>query len=72
VGEAEGNEKAIAGLLLMNELGDNCYYNASLGELYLKSGKKAEAKKYFEKALLLTVSNAEMELLKRKINSCGN
>ncbi|CAN5609324.1 RNA polymerase sigma factor [soil metagenome] len=70
--ELEGPAKAIEDLEKMNGLKDNCHYNASLGELYLKSGKKAEAKKYFEKALGLTDSNAETELIRRKMSACSD
>jgi RNA polymerase sigma factor (sigma-70 family) len=68
--EAEGTDKAINELKTMNGLSGNCHYNSSLGELYLKSGNKTEAKKYFEKALQLTSSNPETELIQRKINLC--
>jgi predicted negative regulator of RcsB-dependent stress response len=54
----------------MSGLEKNCYYQASLGDLYLRKGNKPEAKKYFEKALSLVTSNAEVELITRKINTC--
>ncbi len=67
IGEVQGYEKAIRELEKMKGFSENCYFNASLGELYLKAGKKSEAKKYFGKALSLTSSNAETELIRRKI-----
>lgn len=71
LGEAEGYEKAIDALKKMKGLSENCHYNTSLGELYLKTGNKKEAKIYFGKALSLTSSNAETELICRKINLCS-
>lgn len=65
--EIEGPSKAIPELLKMAGLSENCHYNASLGELYFRSGEKTEAKNYFSKALILTSSNAEAELIKRKL-----
>jgi RNA polymerase sigma-70 factor (ECF subfamily) len=70
LGEAEGFDKAISELEKIKGLNGNCYYNTSLGEMYLKSGNKTEAVKHFQKALELTSSNAEIELIRRKINLC--
>lgn len=67
--EVEGHENAIKELLKMNVLTANCHYNTSLGEMYMRSGNQPEAKKYFEKALLLTFSQVELELIRRKMNS---
>ncbi len=68
--EVEGYERAIEELNRMKGLSGNCYYNSSLGEMYLKTGDKEKAKIYFGKALSLTSSNAETELIRRKINLC--
>ncbi len=70
IGELEGFDKAINELKKLTALEENCYYNSSLGELYLKSGNKEEARKKFGKALSLTSSNAERELIHHKINMC--
>jgi RNA polymerase sigma factor (sigma-70 family) len=70
VGEVEGYEKAIDELEKMKGFSENCYFNTSLGEMYLKAGKKLQAKKYFGHALSLTSSNAETELIRRKIALC--
>ncbi len=70
LGEVEGYEKAISELEKIKGFNNNCYYNASLGEMYLKAGNKNEAISYFQKALELTSSNAEIELIRRKINMC--
>ncbi len=70
LGEVEGYEVAIDELEKIKGFGNNCYYNTSLGEMYLKSGNKNEAVSYFLHALELTSSNAEIELIRRKINMC--
>jgi RNA polymerase sigma factor (sigma-70 family) len=46
----------------------NYLFSAVLGELYSQMDSKAEAKKYFERAIYLTNSNAEKKLIQRKIN----
>ncbi|MCX6274630.1 MAG: sigma-70 family RNA polymerase sigma factor [Bacteroidetes bacterium] len=66
--ELEGPSIAIEELLKMNGLSENCHYHASLGEMYFRSGEKTEAKKYFLKALDLTTSNAEADLIRRKLS----
>jgi RNA polymerase sigma factor (sigma-70 family) len=70
LGEVEGYEKAITELQKIKGFTGNCYYNTSLGEMYFKSGDKVQALKYFLNALALTSSNAEIELIRRKINMC--
>ncbi len=70
LGEVKGYEKAIEELEKINGMSENCYYNASLAEMHLKAGHKKEALKYFQHALTLTSSNAETELIRRKINLC--
>ena len=70
LGEVEGYNKAISELEKIKGFANNCYYNTSLGEMYLKSGNETEAIKYFQNALVLTSSNAEIELIRRKINLC--
>lgn len=70
LGEVEGYDKAITGLEKIKGLEANCYYHTSLGEMYLKAGNKQQAKKYFQNALERTSSNAETELIRRKINLC--
>ena len=67
LGETEGYKKAIEELLKMKVLSENCHYNTSLGEMYLRDGNKAEAKNYFNKALSLTTSKPETELIQKKI-----
>lgn len=70
LGEVEGYGKAIEELEKIKGFNNNCYYNASLGEMHLKAGSMREAINYFQRALELTSSNAEIELIRRKINLC--
>jgi RNA polymerase sigma factor (sigma-70 family) len=70
LGEVEGYEQAIDELEKLKGFSENCYYNTSLAEMYAKAGKPETAKKIFGKALELTSSNAEIELIRRKIKSC--
>jgi RNA polymerase sigma factor (sigma-70 family) len=49
--------------------GHHLYY-ASIGEIYFDLENKLEAKKFFEKALELTSSGYEQQLLISKINNC--
>jgi RNA polymerase sigma factor (sigma-70 family) len=71
IGEIEGPEQAITQLEAMKGLEGNCYYNTALGEMYLRAGDSAKAKQIFNKALSLTSSHAETELIMRKIKSCN-
>jgi RNA polymerase sigma factor (sigma-70 family) len=71
LGEVEGYEKAITELEKIKGLSENCHYNTSLGEMHLKAGHKEKAKEYYGKALELTHSNAEIELIRRKLSTCN-
>lgn len=68
--EVEGYEKAIAELEKLEGLEENCYYYASLAELYLKTGNKKMASQLFTKALAYTSSFVQSELLARKLQQC--
>ncbi|MCE3226822.1 MAG: sigma-70 family polymerase sigma factor, partial [Bacteroidetes bacterium] len=46
LGEVQGYDVAIKELLSMKWFGENCYYNSTLGDLYLKSGNKVKAKEH--------------------------
>jgi RNA polymerase sigma factor (sigma-70 family) len=46
-------------------------YYASIGEIYFDLENKTEAKKFFEKALKLTSSGYEQQLLINKISNCS-
>ena len=69
-GEVHGYDEAIAELRKMKGMDENCNYNTALGEMYLKTGNKGEALIFFNKALSLNHSNAERELIRKKIQSC--
>lgn len=70
LGEVEGYDAAIAELEKIKGFTENCYYNTSLGEMHLKAGHKKQAANYFQKALELTSSHAEIELITRKLRLC--
>ncbi|MFI5150218.1 MAG: RNA polymerase sigma factor [Bacteroidia bacterium] len=71
IGEVQGYEEATALLEALQGVSENCYYNTSLAEMYLKAGHTEKARKYFGKALELTASQAEIELIRRKLKSCS-
>jgi RNA polymerase sigma factor (sigma-70 family) len=67
----DGNcEHAIRELEQMKSLWGNCYYHTSLAELYLKTGQTILAKQSLGKALELTNSHAEIELIRKKLRLC--
>jgi len=70
IAEIEGPAVVIDDLLKMKELSENGHYNASLGEMFLRMENKVEAKFFFSKALQLTNSNTEAELIRRKMKLC--
>ncbi len=70
LGEVKGYDAAIAELEKIKGFTNNCYYNTSLGEMHLKAAHKKEAANYFQKALELTSSHAEIELITRKLHLC--
>lgn len=70
LGEIDGPQPAIDELEAMKGFEGNCYYNTALGEMYLRAGDGSKAKQIFNKALSLTSSHAETELIMRKIKSC--
>ena len=50
---------------------ENYYlYHTALGEACFEDGRKSEARSYYKKALSLTSSCVEQQLLQSKINSC--
>ncbi len=70
LGEVSGYEAAITELQKLKVFDGNAYYYTSLAEMYFKAGNKETARDIFTKALTLTSSNAEIELIKRKITLC--
>jgi RNA polymerase sigma-70 factor (ECF subfamily) len=67
---AISKQNALAELQNIKGLEDHHLYNASIGEVYFDMNEKENAKIYFEKALHLTVSQREKELLLKKISLC--
>ena len=69
---AISREHALEEMHQINGLEKHYLYFASLGELYMDLSKPEKAKEYFEKAIRLTTSLAEKQLLAEKIGLCGN
>lgn len=68
---AVSRENALNELLKITGLEKYYLYYASAGEIYLDLDQKTEAKSYFEKAIQLTSSLSEQELLQEKLNKCN-
>jgi RNA polymerase sigma-70 factor (ECF subfamily) len=68
---AISRENALNELLKIKGLEKYYLFYASAGEMCLDLDKKEEARKYFEKAALLTNSLSEQQLLQEKINRCN-
>jgi RNA polymerase sigma factor (sigma-70 family) len=68
---AISRENALNELLKIKGLEKYYLYYASTGEMYFDLNKKEEAKVYFEKALHLTASLSEQQLLQEKIRKCN-
>jgi len=62
---------ALKELMQIKGLEQYYLYYASAGEMYFELNKKLEAKSYFEKALRLTTSLSEQQLLLEKISQCN-
>jgi RNA polymerase sigma-70 factor (ECF subfamily) len=67
---AIGKQKALEELQQIKGLEQHHIYYASIGEMYFDLEQKENAKRYFEKALLLTNSQTEKQLLLEKICLC--
>ncbi len=46
-------------------------YSAVLGDIYLRAGEKAYAKRYLSQAMEMTPSIAEKKLIAQKIEKCN-
>lgn len=68
---AISRENALNELLKIKGLEKYYLYYASTGEIYFDLDKKQQAKAYFEKALQLTTSGSERQLLLEKIARCN-
>ncbi|MFL5728895.1 MAG: RNA polymerase sigma factor, partial [Cytophagaceae bacterium] len=73
MGKINGADKAIEEILSMKDidklLESRHLFPAVLGDLYRQNGDVKKASKYLEKAISLTQSPAEKNLLKKKLNS---
>jgi RNA polymerase sigma factor (sigma-70 family) len=68
---AVDRQTALEELLQIKGLEQYYLYHTALGELYLEWGRKEEACACYGKALTLTGSLAEQQLLQEKIRMCG-
>ena len=69
---AISKQHALGELREINGLEKHHLYFAAMGELYLDMAEYIKAKESFEKALLLTTSLSEKQLLTEKIGLCKN
>lgn len=67
---AVSKQHALKELQQITGLEDHHLYYVSIGEIYFDLENKLEAKKFFEKALKLTSSGYEQQLLMNKISNC--
>jgi len=67
---AISTQNAVKELQQIKGLEDHHLYYVSIGEMYFDLKNKPEAKKFFEKALELTSSGYEQQLLINKISNC--
>lgn len=67
---AIGRQNALNELQKIKGLEHHHLYYATVGEIYFDLDKKTEAKKFYQKALELTSSTYEQQLLMNKINNC--
>ena len=67
---AVSKQNALKELQEIKGLGDHHLYYVSIGEIYFDLENKPEAKKFFEKALELTSSGYDQQLLINRISSC--
>jgi RNA polymerase sigma-70 factor (ECF subfamily) len=72
LGYARTAQEGIIALEKIKGLEDHYLYLASIGNFHVMSGDKVLARKFFSDAMTRTTSNSEIELLKRKIDSCAN
>lgn len=61
---------AICELAAIKGLENHYLYHTAMGQIYFEWGRMDEAGKYYGKALVLTSSTAERQLLQNKIEAC--
>jgi RNA polymerase sigma-70 factor (ECF subfamily) len=67
---AISKQNALSQLLQIKGLENYYLYHTSIGEIYFELHQKHKAKEYYEKALHLTNSRPEQQLLLTKISNC--
>jgi RNA polymerase sigma factor (sigma-70 family) len=67
---AIGKQTALSQLLQIKGLENYYLYHTSIGEIYFELHQKRKAKEFYEKALHLTNSRPEQQLLMNKIGNC--
>ena len=67
---AISKQNALGQLLQIKGLENYYIYHTSIGEIYFELHQKRKAKEFYEKALHLTNSRPEQQLLKAKISNC--
>lgn len=69
IAELHGPDAAIKELLQIPGMENNCHYQSTLGEMYLRKADKPNAQAHLKKALSLTTSSAERRLLEGKMQA---
>jgi len=69
---AISKEAALEELQQIKGLENYYLYHTAIGEIYFDLHRKKDARRYYEKALSLTRSHAEQQLLQEKINACAD
>lgn len=69
IGYAKSTNEAIDYLNTIKGLESNSIYYAALGDLYVQAGNPTQAKAHYTKAISLTHSLSEIDLLKNKLSS---
>lgn len=69
---AVGKEAALEELQQIKGLENYYLYHTAIGEIYFELHRKNEARHYYQKALTLTRSLAEQQLLQEKIKNCDD
>ncbi len=72
LGYMDSFQAGLEALRKIKGLDQNHLYHSALGDFYSEVGRKEEAKRSYEKALLITHSNTDKQLLKQKIINCAN
>jgi RNA polymerase sigma-70 factor (ECF subfamily) len=70
-GYAIDTETSLEELTRIEGLENYYLYYTAIGEAYFEQGDKEKAMKFYSKALALTVSQAEHQLIESKIAACG-